>query len=105
MDKAEQENRREQWRNRIKEWDESGLTQAEYCSRNDFKLSQFLYWRKKFSKKNPPHPAFVQLAVSPANRFYPFRIEIGSRFCVKVGNGYDREAFSGVHLTLTFKGY
>ena len=96
MDKAEQENRREQWRTRIKEWEESGLTQDEYCSRNNFKISQFLYWRKKFSEKKPTHPTFVQLPVCPTNRLYPFRIEIGSRFCVEVGNDYDPKALEHI---------
>ena len=96
MDKAEQEKRREQWRHRLKEWEESGLTQAEYCFRNNFKISQFLYWRKKFSEKKPTHPTFVQLPVSQANRLYPFRIEIGNRFCVEVGNGYDPKALEHI---------
>ena len=35
MNKEEQKQKREEWRIRIGEWEESGLTQIEFCRRNN----------------------------------------------------------------------
>jgi hypothetical protein len=96
MNKEEQEKNREEWRNRLNEWKESGLTQVEYCRQNDFKISKFHYWRKRFSEKKPTEPSIVQVPMTSANRFCPIRIEIGSRYCVEVGNGYDPTALEHI---------
>ena len=95
MNKESQEKNREEWQRRICEWKESGLTQVEYCNQNELKTSAFLYWRKKFSKKEPTEASFVQVRMA-ANRFCPIRIEIGNRYCVEVGNGYDPAALEHI---------
>jgi len=95
MNKEEQQKNREKWRRRIDEWEASGLTQVEYCNRNDLKASAFLYWRKKFSEKKPTHPTFVEVPLSPTNRFHPIKIEIG-RYCVEVDKGYDPAALEHI---------
>lgn len=95
MNKEEQQKNREEWQSRIVEWKESGLSQVEYCKQNDLKISKFLYWRKKFSEK-PTDPSFVQVPITSANRFCPIRIEIGNRYCVEVGNGYEPAALEHI---------
>lgn len=95
MNKAEQEKNREEWRKRIDEWEAGGLTQVEYCEQNELKTSAFLYLRKKFSEKNAAHPTFVEVPLSPTNRFHPIRIEIG-RYCVEVSKGYDPAALEHI---------
>lgn len=37
----------EQWLQRIKSWQDSGLSQAAWCRQNDVKASRFGYWKKK----------------------------------------------------------
>ena len=95
MNKEAQKKNREEWQKRINEWEASGLTQVEYCNQNELKTSAFLYWRKKFTKK-PVLPSFVQVPMSAANRSCPIRIEIGNRYCVEVGNGYDPAALEHI---------
>ena len=41
------EDRRRQFQEHIRRWRSSGLTQAEYCRRNELKWSTFHYWRKR----------------------------------------------------------
>jgi hypothetical protein len=96
MNKEEQKQKREEWRIRIGEWEESGLTQIEFCRRNNLKAWQFHYWNKKFSKKKPVLPAFVQVPMSSVSRSCLIRIEIGNRYCVEVGDGYDPGALEHI---------
>ena len=96
MNKEEQQKNREEWQRRINEWEASGLTQVEYCNQNELKTSAFLYWRKKFSKKKRSEASFVRVPMAAASRIWPIRIEIGSRYCVEVGNGYDPAALEHI---------
>jgi len=96
MKKEDMEKLREGWRRHLKEWEESGLSQAEYCRVNYLKVGQFVYWNRKFSGKKTVGPTFVQVPISSVTRFCPTRIEIGHRFCVEVGNGYDPAALEHI---------
>ena len=96
MKKEEREKLRETWRNRLEEWKESGLTQVEYCRQNNLKMAQFFYWNKKFSDKKPTPPSFVQVPIPAVNRSWPIRIEIGNRFSVELGHGYDPAALEHI---------
>ena len=51
LSRAEQlEQKRSYWKDHIDSWQESGLTQAEYCRRHDLKHHQLVYWKKRFLK-------------------------------------------------------
>ena len=51
ISKAEQlEQKHTYWRQHIDSWQETGLTQAEYCRRHNLKHHQLVYWKKRFSK-------------------------------------------------------
>ena len=96
MNKEEQQKNREEWQRRINEWGGSGLTQVEYCNQNELNTSAFLYWRKKFSEKKPAESSFVQVPMAAGSRIWAIRIEIGNRYCVEVGNGYDPAALEHI---------
>jgi hypothetical protein len=96
MKRADQEKLREEWGNRLKEWKVSGLTQVEYCRRNSLKVSNFYYWNRKISGRKQTVPSFVQVPISPQNRFWSIRIEIENRFSVEVGHGYDPAALEHI---------
>lgn len=40
--------RAKHWRNQIQQWQESGLSGAQFCKAREFNMSQFYYWRDKF---------------------------------------------------------
>ncbi len=51
ISKAEQlEQKRTYWKQHIVSWQETGLTQAEYCRRHNLKHYQLVYWKKRFLK-------------------------------------------------------
>ncbi|MCD4670784.1 MAG: hypothetical protein K8S14_10105 [Actinomycetia bacterium] len=39
-----------QWRQRIKSWESSGLSQAKFCIENELNLRNFQYWKRKFKE-------------------------------------------------------
>ena len=51
LSRAEQlEQKRTYWKQHIDSWQETGLTQAEYCRRHNLKHHQLVYWKKRFLK-------------------------------------------------------
>ena len=95
ISRAEQlEQKRTFWKQHIDSWQETGLTQAEYCRRHHLKHYQLVYWKKRFLK--------TQTAVS----FVPFELEdllnipcqpdraalclvVNNHFKIEIGAGFD----------------
>jgi hypothetical protein len=44
----ELEQKRSYWKQHIDSWQETGLTQAEYCRQHNLKHHQLVYWKKRF---------------------------------------------------------
>jgi hypothetical protein len=94
LSRAEQlEQKRSCWKQHIDSWQETGLTQTEYCRRNNLKHHQLVYWKKRFLKTEtdvsfvpikledlldipaPPESASLSLAINNH-----FKIEIRPGF-------------------------
>jgi hypothetical protein len=58
--------KREMWVARIKDWQQSGLSQADYCRRNKLQDHRLTYWKKRILPKQPP-VSFIPL-VLPGQR-------------------------------------
>ena len=43
-------NKLDQWKERITEWQDSGITREVFCRERDLKISTFSYWRTKINK-------------------------------------------------------
>lgn len=100
--------KREQfWRFNLKAWASSGLSQAEYCRRNDLNLARFGYWKRRFSKENIP-VEFVQVSTGPVKSTPLFqnigtsslRITMGSEFAIEVLDDFSPATLEQVLLTL-----
>ena len=51
LSRAEQlEQKRSYWKQHIDAWQETGLTQVEYCRQHNLKHHQLVYWKKRFLK-------------------------------------------------------
>ncbi len=51
QDRSEQlEQKRTYWKQHIDDWQQTGLTQTEYCRRHNLKHHQLVYWKKRFLK-------------------------------------------------------
>jgi hypothetical protein len=44
--------RRQYWRSQVKRWKESGLTQKEYCIKQDISLDRFGTWKRRLQREN-----------------------------------------------------
>jgi len=49
----------------VEKWQQSGISQSQFCEKNRIKLSNFGYWVKKFNKAKIEDPAFASLKISP----------------------------------------
>jgi hypothetical protein len=60
---AELEALRRYWKEQIQNWQQSGLSQSEFCRRHNLKLHRFVYWRKRFLRPAAPicPPGIVEL--------------------------------------------
>lgn len=56
------------WQAHVKVWEKSGLSQNEYCRRNQLKNNRLTYWKKKFAKETVPSVNFVPVPVSVVER-------------------------------------
>jgi len=51
LSRAEQlEQKRSYWKQQIEQWQQTGLSQAEYCRRNNLNHHQLVYWKKRYLK-------------------------------------------------------
>ena len=79
------------WVDHLLTWKKSGLTQAEYCRRNQLSIKCFTYWKSK-TERPDPSMQLVPVPVSPV-REYPQSAELvlvlGDRYRVEVGDGFN----------------
>jgi hypothetical protein len=62
---SNQKNRAEHWSSHIKRWDESNLSQPEYCKQAGIAYTSFVYWRCKLTAESKASPTnFVPIAVA-----------------------------------------
>ena len=68
MKQARRKLSRTEWKKVIRDWEGSGLSQKEYCKRNDLSRHTFSWWKWQLSKRPPRGrpPAFVEVAVPEA---------------------------------------
>lgn len=52
------------WQVHIRAWKKSGLSQNEYCRRNQLSNSRFGYWKKKLRQGGPPSLNLVPIRVA-----------------------------------------
>jgi transposase-like protein len=52
-----------QWRQRIREWRQSGLTVRAFCARHGLAQPSFYVWRRKLAQRDAAYPAFVPVQV------------------------------------------
>ena len=87
-EKLDPREKRQFWENHIQAWQQSGLTQVEYCRQNNLKNHRWWYWRKRISNPCDTDVTFVPLRFS-SNKIS----QAGIR--VVTPNGYRIEFDSG----------
>ena len=72
----------------IKQWQESNMSQAEYCRKHGLHPATFSGWLRRFSNKLPkqqntqPEPALIPLELKPPceTESKPIKLIVGERF-------------------------
>ena len=97
--KEKNREKQEYWRSHIKAWEESGLSQVDYCRENNLSRHRFTYWKCKGDKKTVSM-TFVPVLSKPSNQHSimhntaPLKVLIGDRYRVEVGDGFSPDTLS-----------
>ncbi len=98
LSRAEQiEQKRTYWKQHIESWQETGLTQIEYCRRHNLKHHQLVYWKKRFLK--------TETAISFAALKLDDLLDIGRQpqrasLCLVINDSFKIEITSGFDAQL-----
>jgi len=90
------EKKRTYWKQQIDSWQQTGLTQIEYCRRHNLKHHQLVYWKKRF-RKTETQVSFASLKLedlldipSPPQRASLCLI-INDQFKIEIRAGFDAQ--------------
>ena len=97
LSRAEQlEQKRTYWKQHIDSWQETGLTQVEYCRQHNLKHHQLVYWKKRFLKTETG-VSFVPLKLEdlpdiPAQpECASLSLAINNHFKIEIRAGFDAQ--------------
>ena len=88
------------WRKHISQWSKSGLTQAEYCRRNEVSAAAFQWWKGEFrrkakAKKKPSTSMqFVEVhGVHPTHAGHgeTYEVVLSRSRAIRVGRDFDSD--------------
>ena len=83
------------WKNHLKEWSQTGLTQNAYCRDNNLRPNRFTYWKNKFKRQNLP-VEFVQVSpillknTAQVRSQKNLRLNIKSGFQIEIPDGFSQ---------------
>ena len=82
--------KRKFWENHIQAWQQSGLTQIEYCRENKLKNHQWWYWRKRISHPSDTDVTFVPLRFSSSKISQAgIRVVTPNGYRIELDHGFD----------------
>ena len=106
LSRAEElEQKRSYWEQQIEQWQQSGLSQAEYCRRNNLKHHQLVYWKRR-CLKTETEVSFVPVQLealldipAPADQA-SLTVIIDNQFKVEIVAGFDPQLLRQVVTAL-----
>lgn len=79
-----------EWRERIRQWQASGLTGYSWCKENNLPYKTFGYWKRRFLGVSKPTSKFFEL---PAEREDNSKLSIeGNGISLNVAQNFDEES-------------
>jgi len=90
------EQKRSYWKQHIDSWQQTGLTQVEYCRQHNLKHHQLVYWKKRFLKTET-NVSFVPLKLEnlleiPARQDpSSLTLVINNQFKIEIRTGFDAQ--------------
>lgn len=74
------------WNRHIETWQQSGLTQVDYCQKHDLNKHTFLYWKAKWNKSEMTRPL---LPVSILNEIHSTTSPVSSGISISISKGLE----------------
>ena len=106
LSRAEQlEQKRSYWKQHVDSWQQTNLTQVEYCRQNNLKHHQLVYWKKRFLKTET-NVSFVPLKLEdlleiPARQDQAsLTLVINNQFKIEIRAGFDAQLLCQLIFTL-----
>jgi len=96
-----QEKKRCFWQKHIQDWEESGITQTDYCHKYGLKRDQFTYWKGKLAQDTSGVslvPVPVRVNLQPSTN--PLVLVVDSRFRIEVGGDFESATLGKLVNTL-----
>ena len=87
--------KQEYWQHHIKQWSQSGQSQAEYCRQHHLKVKSFNYFKSRLKKEIFP-VKFVQVPVEPVQMPSFLKLNIDSGFQVEIPDGFSQATLAKV---------
>ena len=90
------QSKRTSWSRHINTWQKSGLTQVQYCLKNQLNKHTFTYWKSKLTKQ-PSLPSFLPVTLRPDIRQDSSSLHSGlvlsfnDRFSIELENGFNSD--------------
>lgn len=82
------------WKQHIREWKGSGLSQAGYCRKKNISLKCFIYWKRKLIKAELS-TSLVEVprlkAAQVFSQLRPLCLRIGNKYSIEIERGFDPE--------------
>ena len=104
-EQTRKEAKKQFWKSHIEAWENSGLSQIEYCRQHDLVRCRFTYWKGKLDKKSEPVtfvPVFKKMERHPgppSNR-PPIKLIVNGGYQIEIGDGFSPETLSTLLHTL-----
>lgn len=57
------EQKQQHWQQLFNDWQQSQLSQKDFCKNHDLNLATFGYWRTKLCTKTAPKPKFIPVTI------------------------------------------
>ena len=90
--RARDERKERQWRQRISQWQASGISVREFCARNGLATASFYHWRRVLERRATERPAFVPVQVvadTPPSQASALELVLADGRAVRIAAGFD----------------
>ena len=86
------------WNKHLEKWELSGLSQNEYCRRNDLRPNQFTYWKCKLKKQTQTRIVPVPMPLTCASP--GLKLNIGLDLQIEIPDDFSQVTLERVLTTL-----
>ena len=95
------------WQDHVAAWEQSGIRQSEYCSRQGLNIKVFGYWKRKLCRKSADL-TFVPVTIKATQATggksaATLRLIIRGGSCIEIGDGFNQDTLRRVLDTVGWR--